>query len=92
MNPLIQFPTPYQYRGLPCSIAPQEQIWCISGRDSQTCSTGVLEWCYNEQDALERLAIMKEHPRFENLNAHLRHDNTDKIHEMIFGEKPSNNT
>lgn len=86
MKPLIQFPTPYKYRGLPCSIAPDDKLWCISGYDNNGGSTGVLEWCYDEQDATAILAIMQEHPRFKNLSAHQWQGQKEKIHKMIFGE------
>lgn len=53
----------YVYRGLACTHAP----WAIGGIDRE--GSGVLEWCYDEVDAKQRLALMEAHPdRFKNLN------------------------
>lgn len=41
----------YKYRGLPCNIQPDDKLWCVSGSDTWTGASGVLEWCYNEGDA-----------------------------------------
>lgn len=66
---LRDFPM-YEYRGLPCSIAPDEQLWCISGVDKLDNSGGILEWCYDEEDANERLQMMSRYPeRFTGLEA-----------------------
>jgi hypothetical protein len=60
----------YRMRGLPCSIANDEQLWCISGADALNGGGGVLEWCYDEADALDRLAKMRKHPhQFPELKA-----------------------
>ena len=63
---------PYKYRGLPCNIAPNHQLWCVSGRhhDNTGVSAGVLEWCYNRRDAEHRLSLMREDARFTHLRAH----------------------
>lgn len=54
----------YQYRGLPCSAAP----WAIGGSDRNR-SSGILEWCVDEADAADRLALMQKHPaRFTHLS------------------------
>jgi hypothetical protein len=52
----------YAYRGLPCSIALDEDLWCIAGHDKQGGS-GVLEWCYGEEDAQMLLRKMNCFPR-----------------------------
>lgn len=53
----------YEYRGLSCIRRP----WAVSGTDLQG-GGGVLEWCYDEADANERLALLQAHPqRFTNL-------------------------
>lgn len=52
----------YSYRGLPCSIAPDSELWTIGGHDKRNGGSGVLEWCYDEADALERLAMMQRYP------------------------------
>ena len=61
----------YKYRGLPCSIAPDEDLWCVSGQDTNpnSCGGGVLEWCYGKEDAQARLLRMQQFPQFKNLKA-----------------------
>ncbi len=59
----------YVYRNLPCSIAPDDQLWAVSGQDVQG-SGGVLEWCFDQVDAEQMLDEMKRFPeRFKNLSA-----------------------
>ena len=59
----------YVYRGRPCSIVPDDELWCIVGQDVAGCS-GVLEWCYDETDAQELLAQMNRYPsRFKGVHA-----------------------
>jgi hypothetical protein len=59
----------YTYRGLPCNIAPDEELWMVGGHDKRGGS-GVLEWCYDEADARERLLMMQRYPeRFINVKA-----------------------
>jgi hypothetical protein len=59
----------YRYRGLPCSIADDDQLWLVGGHDKRGGS-GVLEWCYDEDDAREVLASMQRFPdRFVGLRA-----------------------
>jgi hypothetical protein len=41
----------YRYRNLPCSIRPDNQLWCVSGYDTKSGASGILEWCYDEIDA-----------------------------------------
>lgn len=40
-------------RGLPCNIVSENKLWCICGQLNTPTGTGggVLEWCYDEQDA-----------------------------------------
>jgi hypothetical protein len=60
----------YRYRGLPCSIAPDEQLWYVGGQDLLGGGGGILEWCYDEADAQQVLKDMQRFPgRFANLNA-----------------------
>lgn len=60
----------YQYRGLPCNIAEDDDLWCISGHDKRTGGGGVLEWCYDEVDARFTLESMQRYPeRFIGLKA-----------------------
>lgn len=59
----------YVYRGLPCSVVSDAELWAVSGHDTRGMS-GVLEWCVSESDAQERLAMMKSQPsRFTSLKA-----------------------
>ncbi len=60
----------YRYRNLPSSICPDEDLWCIGGSDKRTQGGGVLEWCYDAEDAALLLAEMNRYPdRFQNLSA-----------------------
>ncbi|KWT98135.1 MULTISPECIES: hypothetical protein [unclassified Variovorax] len=62
---LFDYPD-YVYRGLGCDCA--SATWAVEGKDKQG-SSGVLEWCIDEVDALERLALMQAHPhRFPELS------------------------
>ena len=59
----------YCYRNLPCSIAPDDELWAVSGEDQQG-GGGVLEWCFDQADAEGVLQEMKRHSaRFKNLKA-----------------------
>lgn len=59
----------YQYRGAPCSIAPDEDLWCIAGHDKRGGS-GILEWCHGEEDAQMLFRKMSRFPlRFPGLVA-----------------------
>jgi hypothetical protein len=49
----------YAYRNLACNCSPA--AWAVCGEDKQGGS-GVLEWCTDEADAQERLALMQAHP------------------------------
>jgi len=67
---LVECPT-YTYRGLPCDIAPASERWVVGGHDRMNSSGGVLEWCFDMNDALVVLEAMNRHPgRFSGLNAH----------------------
>lgn len=63
-----QFGSVYKFRGLPCSIQPDDKLWCICGGEKNG-SGGVLEWCYDEQDAETILKEMQKYPYFSNLHA-----------------------
>lgn len=53
----------YTYRNLPCTVGP----WCVTGSDSVRHGAGVLEWCYDQDDAFQRRAIMADYSQFSNL-------------------------
>lgn len=60
----------YVYRGLPCTIAGDESLWLVSGCDKRSNGGGVLEWCFDEEDAKDILDKMKQFPdRFSDLAA-----------------------
>lgn len=60
----------YEYRSLPCNIRPDEKLWCVSGRDSRG-GAGILEWCYDASDALNRFGMMHaDKDRFSDLRYH----------------------
>lgn len=58
----------YQYRNLPCNVS--DPCWFVQGdfRDPSGYGSGILEWCYDEQDAQNRLAIMQTYPEFSRLS------------------------
>lgn len=62
----------YRYRGRPCSILPDDKLWCVSGRDLINGGGGVLEWCYDGEDAKHQMMVMRlEFPeQFADLLAH----------------------
>lgn len=55
----------YNYRNCPYT---GEKGWHIRGID-KLGGSGVLEWCFDSQDATEMLAEMKKFRRFSKLNA-----------------------
>jgi hypothetical protein len=59
----------YKYRGYPCSIQPDDRLWCISGNDRVTGAGGVLEWAYDQRDAEQLLAVMQASGEFSELIA-----------------------
>lgn len=60
----------YIYRGLPCSVVEDDELWAVSGQDVRGGS-GVLEWCVSERDAADVQAQMNRFPeRFLNVSAH----------------------
>ena len=63
----------YEIRGLPCTIAPKNKIWCVCGayvdKKGNMKGGGILEWCYDEEDANITLFQMKRDPRFSKLYA-----------------------
>lgn len=52
----------YQYRNLPCTVGK----WYVAGIDNQN-GKGILEWCYNQSDAENRMIIMQKYPQFSDL-------------------------
>ena len=60
----------YTYRNYPCTIQPDDRLWCITGKDTVTGSGGVLEWAYDQKDADQLLEVMQASGEFINLSAH----------------------
>lgn len=58
----------YRYRCLPCTIAPDDQLWYVEGVDERG-GVGVLEWCFDEPDAAHRLNLMRAFKQFSRLAA-----------------------
>ena len=55
----------YKFRGLPCNITTVDKLWYVAG--SFGSGGGILEWCYNEDDAKSVMKEMEKDPRFGNL-------------------------
>lgn len=60
----------YAYRNLPCSVVDDDKLWCVSGGLKDGSGGGVLEWCVDEEDAQDRLALMEASGDFIRLHAH----------------------
>ena len=61
----------YRFRNLPANIAPDDKLWCVSGYDNaEGFGGGILEWCYNKEDARNVLAQMVSYPQFSKLRIH----------------------
>ena len=61
----------YQLRNLPCNIRPDAELWCIVGGMTDPFGNGsgggILEWCYDRQDAETLMAQMQLDPRYNSL-------------------------
>lgn len=57
-------PKTYEYRSLPCTAGD----WSVCGFDSLLNGGGVLEWCFDQKDAEERIKIMRAYPQFQDLS------------------------
>lgn len=66
----------YEMRGLPCRDAlGREMPWCVCGKQRVTFPDGttvegggVLEWCWDREDAIRRLQWMQQDSRFSDLS------------------------
>ena len=59
----------YRFRNLPCTIRPGGTVWCVSGAYEDGTS-GILEWCYDQDDAEYQKAKMDLHGGFSHLRTH----------------------
>lgn len=74
---------PYQYRNLPCNIRSDAAVWCVVGKDAKGGS-GVLEWCFDKEDAEERRNLMlSEEGRFSKLKAEKWQKAKDKLKVIL---------
>lgn len=63
-------------RNLPCrDFLGNEMPWSVCGSERLTLTDGstitgggVLEWCWDKQDSMNRLEMMKKDPRFSSLS------------------------
>lgn len=74
-----QFDPLYKYRGYACNIAPDDKLWCICGHDQHDRSSGVLEWCYDEEDAKYLLEKMQQFSQFLHLTANAHNDPNNPV-------------
>ncbi len=58
--------TPSIPRGLPCTILPDDELWCVCGSysDGEISGGGVLDWCYDKEDGEQLLAAYQQDPRY----------------------------
>lgn len=76
----------YVYRGLGCDIASDDRLWAVNGHDLIHGGSGVLEWCYDEEDARRVLQTMQEHSyQFRELSAtsYLEMFRSGNIHPLL---------
>lgn len=67
----------YKMRGLPCRDASGKDMpWCVCGKEdyvtpdgARLTGSGVLEWCWDEEDARDVLRKMQQDARFFDLSA-----------------------
>lgn len=76
---------PYRFRNLPCTIRPDHLLWCVSGIHNEDGTAGILEWCYDESDALYQKFQMERHGDFSNLKARAYKENTYEVEYQIKG-------
>jgi hypothetical protein len=53
----------YEYRNFPCTVGK----WAVTGKDRVGGGAGVLEWCFNEEDAFQLMAEMHKDYKFVDL-------------------------
>ena len=70
----------YKYRSLPCTAGD----WSVCGSDTLN-GAGVLEWCFDEADAKERLQIMKSYPQFQDLSIGSPEETKIPVYEWCSG-------
>lgn len=58
----------YKYRGCPADIMPKDKLYCVVGSHVEG-GGGVLEWCYDIEDACRMMDRMIASREFRNLTA-----------------------
>ncbi len=66
----------YQMRNLPCrDLAGKDMPWAVCGNMKEKFPDGtvvdgggVLEWCWDREDAIQRMEMMQDDERFSNLS------------------------
>lgn len=53
-------------RSLPINIVPESDLWMVCGTFTNETGTGggVLEWCYDEEDAKSEFERLSKDPRY----------------------------
>ena len=59
----------YKLRNLPCTIQPDAKLWTVCGKQKieNGIASGVLEWCYDMEDATYIKSKMDQDPNFYDL-------------------------
>jgi len=62
----------YTPRNLGCDILPDGELWCVTGVSDtlRRRSMGVLEWCFDEEDAYTLMQMMMRDPDYSELHHH----------------------
>jgi len=68
----------YRYRNYPCNIVPDDKLWEVSGLDLITGGGGVLEWCWDKEDAKHVYQSMKASGEFKSLSYSLWQERKDQ--------------
>jgi hypothetical protein len=57
-------------RNLPCDIAPENELWCVSGSRKDGNGAGVIEWCFDEEDAMMMETLLDRIGDWTDLRVH----------------------
>ncbi len=60
----------YIFRNAPCTVGSHGETWYVAGKfiDEGDIGSGILEWCYDRDDALALKSEMQKDPRFSKLS------------------------
>lgn len=65
-----QPPQPYQFRNLPCRVNGKQMPWIVGGIcnfSATEIGAGILEWCYDQNDANTLANLMRQDSRFKEI-------------------------